>query len=141
MELYRAFTIRENYKNRDSVVVDWFCESRQRPVARIEDLVESLPEMDDKERAELQARLDQLLTTAEVDELARYIRATTGFEVKRTRIELPVSDAKKIPDFSGKSSVQEGEYFHIHESRDYNLSALITGYVDLSEPPNTVSMG
>ncbi|MDH5638878.1 MAG: hypothetical protein OEZ04_10325 [Nitrospinota bacterium] len=140
MELYRAYTVRENYQDRDSVVVDWFCENREAPVAALELMVGNLAELSAEEKAEAQARLNQLLTSGETDELALYIRAATGFEVKRTKIDLPLPDGRKAPDFSGKSVGVAGEYFHLHEDGEYNLSVPITGFVDLSEPPNTISM-
>ncbi|MDH5508939.1 MAG: hypothetical protein OEZ32_01145 [Nitrospinota bacterium] len=140
MELFRVYTVRENYQDRDSVVVDWFCENRKAPVAALELMVENLVDLTAVEKTEAQTRLNQLLTSGETDELAQYIRATTGFEVKRTRIDIPLPDGRKVPDFSGKSASMEGEYFHIHENSEYNLSIPITGFVDLSEPPNTFSV-
>jgi len=140
MDLYRAYTIRENYQGRDSVVVDWFCEHRDAPVAGLESMAGNLAELDGDEKARAQTRLDQLLTSAEIDQLAVFIRTTSGFEVKRKKIDLPLPDGRKIPDYSGRSAGAEGEYFHIHEDSRYDLPVRITGFVDLSESPNTVSM-
>ena len=139
MELFRAYTVRENYQNRDSVMVDWFCELRTSPVAELEALVQNLSSMSAEEQSKARRLLDQLLTATEVEELARYIRTTSGFEVKRTRIPVPIADGRKAPDFSGRDAKMEGEYFHIHESPGYTLSIPITGFVDLSDPPNTRS--
>jgi hypothetical protein len=139
MELFRAFTVRENYKNRDVVIVDWFADGRRSPVAPLEEMVANLAQLSEAERAWAKERLDRLLTAREADALTQYIRTTTGFEVKRGKIELPLADGGKAPDFSGKSTPGRGDYFPIHEAEGYTLSIPITGFADLSEPPNTVS--
>jgi len=140
MELFRAFTVRENYKNRDTVIVDWFCQKRQTPVAQLERLVANLADLDEAQKAEAGRKLDQLLTAQEVDELAIYIRATTGFEVKRAKVTLPLADGRKAPDFSGRAGSAPGDQVNLPENGDYGLSIPICGFVDLSEPPNTHSM-
>ena len=139
VQLYRAYTVRENYKNRDTVIVDWFADGRKEPVAPIEELVANAAGLTAGERAQAAERLNRLLTGAEVDSLAIYIRSTTGFEVKSKKIDLPLADGRRAPDFSGRSSPAPGDYFPIHQAEEYNLPVAITGFADLSEPPNTFS--
>ena len=139
IQLYRAYTVRENYKNRDTVIVDWFADGRREPVAPLEDLVANTAGLSAGERAQAAERLNRLLTGAEVDSLAIYIRATTGFEVKRKLMDLPLADGRKAPDFSGRSRPAPGDYFPIHQADEYDLPLPITGFADLSEPPNTFS--
>ena len=140
MELYRAFTVRENYKDRDTVVVDWFCDQRTSPVAPLEELVEGAGAMEDERKKELQSLLDQLFTLEETERLAIFMRATSGFEVKKKKIELPIKDANKTPDFSGRSHNIQGDYFVLEENPEYPLGMKVTGFADLSEPPNIRSM-
>ncbi len=138
--LYRVFSIRENYKNRDSVVVDWFCSKRAKAVAPYESLIENYHDLHQAEREEAKKRIDHFLTGAEVDELKSYMDRNYGFEVRRKEIDLPVSDGNKIPFFAGSPEPSaKGDYFHLSSNEKYDLSLPISGYYDLSEPPNLIS--
>ena len=140
VQLYRVFSIRENYKNRDSVVVDWFCLKREEPVAPYESLIKNYRDMDKAEREEAQKRIDSFLTGSEVDELKSYMDRSYGFEVRKKEIDTPVGNGRKIPFFAGPSSPSDdGDYFHLNAHEGYSLSIPISGYYDLSEPPNLVS--
>lgn len=139
-KLYRAYTVRENYKGRDSVIVDWFCSERKEPVTAYGELIENYGDLDEKERERAEKLIDHFLTGQEVDGLQRYMRKYFGFEVKSREVEIPFKNGRKIYNFSEPSDPShEGEYFDLAKNEDYDLDVPIKGFVDLSEPPNLIS--
>jgi len=140
VKLFRAFTARENYKNRDCVIVDWFCRERSEPVAHCRALVKNYHEMGEEERAEAQKRIDSFLTERELVALKEFIKNRFGFEVKSKELELPFENGGAIPNFAAPPTPEsEGEYFDLHVTGEYGISVPICGFIDLSEPPNLIS--
>ncbi len=144
-KLYRAFVVRENYRNRDSVVIDWFCSTRHEhvghePVGLYETALEGYGDLDTKEQAQARNLIDQFLSEKEVDELKLYFRKHYGFEIKTREMEIPFSGVDKIPNFAAPAKPSDDcEYIHLDQSAGYDLSVPICGFADLSEPPNIVS--
>lgn len=140
INLFRAYTVRESYKDRDSVIVDWFCSSRETPVAPYEELILNYTDLGADERARARKLTDNFLTEREITELKNLIENGTGFDVRKTVVKTPFEDGRKIPNFSESANKgDDGDYFHLSEKQGYNLSAPISGYADLSEPPNLFS--
>lgn len=140
VEIVRAYTVRENYKGRDSVIVDWFCRERETPVAPYEALVGNYGELSYTERERAEELVDHFLTGEEAEQLRRYMDRKFGFDVKMKTMETPFADGRKIPRFAEPPEPSaEGEYLDLSASDDYDLSVPIMGYFDLSEPPNLVS--
>ena len=138
--LFRAYSVRESYKNRDSVVVDWFCLSRERPVAPYDDLILNYNELDDDEQARARKLANNFLTESEIAELKDYIESGTGFDVRTSEVNTPFEDGRKIPNFAEAAKKGDGgDYFHLSEKEGYNLTVPISGFADLSEPPNLFS--
>jgi len=138
--LFRAYTVRENYKGRDTVIVDWFCSKRETPAVEYENLVENYGELGEDERARAHKLIDHFLTESEIKELDRYMDGNFGFEVKSKPLNLPFKDGRKIPNFAAPPTpADEGDYFDLSSNQGYDLSVPISGFYDLSEPPNLIS--
>lgn len=139
-KLFRAYSVRESYKNRDSVIVDWFCLSRERPVAPYGELILNYNELDDDEQARARKLADNFLTEPEIAELKDYIEAGSGFDVRTSEVKTPFTDGRKIPNFAQQPQEGvDGDYSHLSEKEGYNLTVPISGFADLSEPPNIFS--
>ncbi len=140
IKLFRAYSVRENYKNRDSVIVDWFCHEREKPAVTYEAVISNYNELDDDERIRARKLVDNFLTESEVSELKEYIESGSGFDVRVSENKIPFEDGRKIPNFTEPSSpAGEGDYFHLQNKDGYNLSVPISGFADLSEPPSIVA--
>jgi len=139
-KLYRTFTVRENYRNRDSVVIDWFCPARHEPAGLYETALDGYGGLGSQERELARKLIDHFLTKTEVDELKRYFRNNYGFDIKTREMRLPFSGVDKIPNFAAPSKPSDdGEYIHLNQNAGYDLSVPVCGFADLSEPPNIVS--
>jgi len=140
VKLFRAYTVRENYKDRDSVIVDWYCEKRAEPVAPYETLIANYDELDDDEKRRARTLVNRFLTGPEVRELAAFMMAQSGFSVHSREAPLPFADGRKIPDIAAPAAPgAEGDTLRLSQSAGYDLSVPISGFCDLSEPPNLVS--
>ncbi len=140
VKLFRAYSIRENYKNRDVVVVDWFCHARDEQGEPYDSYITNYHELGADDLNKACRRIDSFLTEPEIVELKRYMDRKFGFEVRIDELTIPFEDGRKIPNFSSPSAPSdEGEYIDLSEHKDYNLSIPIHGYCDLSEPPNLIS--
>lgn len=139
-KLFRVYSVRENYKDRDTVVVDWFCFKREKPAVSYEAIIANYDELNDEERSRACGLVDNYLTEDEVKELRGYIEFGSGFDIKSTEISTPFEDGRKIHDFSKPvDSELEGDYVHLSGKDGYDLSVPISGFYDLSDPPNLVS--
>ncbi|HEB71203.1 MAG TPA: hypothetical protein ENI77_01105 [Nitrospirae bacterium] len=138
--IYRAYSARENYKNRDSVIVDWFCLSREGPVAPYDELILNYNDLSGGEKARARKLADNFLTEPEIAELKEYIESGTGFDVRISEVKTPFEDGRKIPDYAETAKTDaDGDYFHLSEKQGYNLTVPISGFADLGEPPNIFS--
>jgi len=138
--IYRAYSVRESYKNRDSVIVDWFCFSRDEPVEPYENMILNYNELDDDEQGRARKLANNFLTESEIKELKEYIEAGSGFDVRKSEVKTPFEDGRKIPDFAETARAGvKGDYVDLSKKDGYNLSVPIKGFADLSEPPNLFS--
>lgn len=140
VKLYRAYTVRQNYKSRDAVIVDWYRPERSAPVAPREGIISNYPDMNEEEKKSAGRKVDHFLTGDEVEKLSRALMARTGFEVKTKELEIPFPDGRKIPDYTRPQSPDdECEYYHMDGDEDGGPGFPVSGFCDLSEPPNLVS--
>ena len=94
ISLFRAYTVRESYKDRDSVIVDWFCLSRETPVAPYEELILNYTDLRADEQARARKLTDNFLTEPEITELKNLIENGTGFDVRMTEVKTPFEDGR-----------------------------------------------
>ena len=141
IKLYRVYTVRENYKDRDTVIIDWFCPDRPQPAAPRENFINDYHGLNEKKRVRAGKLLDNFLILPEVEELKTYLLNNFGFEAREVEMKTPFRDADCIPDFSGTvlPGAPPGDYVHLHEAEDYDISVPVSGFYDLGEPPNLVS--
>lgn len=140
VRLYRAYTVRQNYKSRDAVIMDWYYPERAEPVAPWEELIANYGELDAEEKKNAGRKADHFLTGEEVEKLSRALMARTGFEVKTKEMETPFPDGRRIPDYTRPLLPDdECEYFHMAADMDGGPGFPVSGFCDLSEPPNLIS--
>ncbi len=137
VQLFRAFSVRENYKGRDSVVIYWFCHEREEPTAPYETLVKNYSALSEDERLLCKRKIDNFLTVSEIKELGVYLDSYFAQDVRSAEVSLPFESSGSIPDISAHTC--EGEYFYLYKNKGYPLAVPVSGFVDLSEPPNLVS--
>jgi len=97
IKLYRASS-RMEIAPGQAVLIEWICPERQQPVAPYEQAIWGYQGLDQALRLYAQARVDELLTEAEVAELRAYLaRKGDRLEVEEAALPLRGSGPELLP--------------------------------------------
>jgi len=97
IKLYRASS-RMEIAPGQAVLIEWICPERQQPVAPYKQLIWGYQGLDQAERLYAQARVDELLTESELQELRAYLaRQGDSLEVEEAALPLRGSGPELLP--------------------------------------------
>jgi hypothetical protein len=139
-KLYSAYSVVNDFHDRDNVNFIWFVRNRKTPLAETKSLIDHFEDVKiASQRRLLERRVQALFNQQEIKALQRYLAKTHDTELFIRKIDLPLK-AKEMPALfpMDKEAVVAGTGLYLlAEEKTYALPFETWAYYDLRECPLT----
>lgn len=130
-KLFATISIQE--RGQDEVTYNWLRAGRKRPVGDYHELIKGYDSAAPAQRAEMEARVNQLFTRREVEELRRYLRRSRGFELFASEVALPVNPMDL-------EASRRGTPYELWKDGDYALPFRVRAYRTFEPEPEDLDL-
>lgn len=139
-KLYSAYSVVNNFHDRDDVNFKWFAPKRKQPAYAYGELIEHHAQMPDNEdRQLLQQYVDELLTEKEVLELKAYLLEHHDTELFIQRVDMPITKKfRNAAPFSNRTVGGAKGYYLLAKEKTYDLPFTAWAFYDLTGCPLTI---
>ncbi len=134
MKLYRAWSRVNNYRGRDQVRFNWFCENRAKPVAPYDELIKNY-DPTDRDAIEEQRTVNEYFTAQEIDELKRYLEKYHNTQLVFEEIVVPVE--RGLMPLRSMPLGGLRDFYKLSSEDDYNLKIPVWAFFTLEGCPQT----
>jgi hypothetical protein len=139
-KLYSAYSVVNDFHDRDNVNFVWFVRSRQTPLPDTAALVKRFDDIKAaSQRRLLDRRVQSLFSESEVKALQRYLAKTHDAELFVRKIDLPLKD-KDLPalfPMEKESIVADTGLYLLAQEKSYALPFEVWAFYDLRQCPFT----
>ncbi|MDD2585872.1 MAG: hypothetical protein PHT79_07235 [Syntrophomonadaceae bacterium] len=130
VRLFKAWSIVDNFYEKDQVLLNWFVVGRQTPIAPYEELVDNYDENEDEVWCD-HLLVNEFFTEPEIEGLRDYLLEFHELEVRVEEVSLPVCSGGLSYSLLLINGAKD--FYPLADEKEYKLDISVLGHFDLEE--------